>query len=76
MLDGCSDNPYRGHRFPREIISYAVWFYYRSVGFRDIEEAWRVGYLPRYGGNASLRGAGVAEVVVKPTGAQPKRLRY
>lgn len=35
-----SDNPYRGHRFPREIISYAVWFYYRfAVSFRDVEEA-------------------------------------
>jgi putative transposase len=35
-----SDNPYRGHRFPREIISYAVWFYYRfAVSFREVEEA-------------------------------------
>ena len=35
-----SDNRYRGHRFPREIISYAVWFYYRfAVSFRDTEEA-------------------------------------
>jgi putative transposase len=35
-----SDSLYRGHRFPREIISYAVWFYYRfTVSFRDVEEA-------------------------------------
>ena len=35
-----SGSPYRGHRFPREIISYAVWFYYRfAVSFRDTEEA-------------------------------------
>jgi putative transposase len=35
-----SDNPYRGHRFAREIISYAVGFYYRfAVSFRDVEEA-------------------------------------
>ena len=35
-----SGDPYRGHRFPREIISYAVWFYYRfAVSFRDTEEA-------------------------------------
>jgi putative transposase len=35
-----SGNPYRGHRFPRELISYAVWFYYRfPVSFRDTEEA-------------------------------------
>jgi putative transposase len=34
------DNLYRGQRFPREIISYAVWFYYRfAVSFRDVEEA-------------------------------------
>ena len=34
-----SDNAYRGHRFPKEIISYAVWFYYRfTVSFRDVEE--------------------------------------
>jgi putative transposase len=34
-----SDNPYRGHRFPKEIISYCVWFYFRfSVSFRDVEE--------------------------------------
>ena len=34
------DSRYRGHRFPREIISYAVWFYYRfAVSFRDVEEA-------------------------------------
>lgn len=35
-----SNDPYRGHRFPREIISYAVWFYYRfAVSFRETEEA-------------------------------------
>ena len=32
--------PYRGHRFPQEIISYCVWFYFRfAVSFRDVEEA-------------------------------------
>jgi putative transposase len=35
-----SEDLYGGHRFPREIISYAVWFYYRfAVSFRDAEEA-------------------------------------
>ena len=30
---------YRGYRFPPEIISYAVWLYYRfSLSFRDIED--------------------------------------
>ena len=34
-----SGNPYRGYRFPKEIISYCVWFYFRfGVGFRDVEE--------------------------------------
>ena len=32
-------NPYRGYRFPREIISHGVWLYHRfSLSFRDIEE--------------------------------------
>jgi transposase-like protein len=31
--------PYRGYRFPPEIISYCVWLYFRfSVSYRDIEE--------------------------------------
>ncbi len=30
---------YRGHRFPAEIISHAVWLYYRfSLSFQDIDE--------------------------------------
>src|SRR5262249_29067796 len=30
---------YRGHRFPPEIISYAVWIYHRfSMSFRDVED--------------------------------------
>ena len=34
-----SDNPYRGYRFPREIISHCVWLYFRfGVSFRDVEE--------------------------------------
>ena len=32
-------NSYRGHRFPREIISHGVWLYYRfSLSLRDVEE--------------------------------------
>ncbi len=31
--------PYKGHRFPQEIISHAVWLYYRfSLSYRDVEE--------------------------------------
>jgi putative transposase len=30
---------YRGYRYPAEIISYAVWLYYRfSLSLRDVEE--------------------------------------
>jgi transposase-like protein len=46
-----SGNLYRGHRFPKEIISYCVWFYFRfGVSFREVEEmmASRGVYLLRY----------------------------
>lgn len=34
-----ADNPYRGHRFPREIIAECVWHYFRfGVSFRNVEE--------------------------------------
>ncbi len=34
-----STNPYTGHRYPTEIISHAVWLYFRfTLSFRDIEE--------------------------------------
>jgi putative transposase len=34
-----SASPYKGHRFPAEIISHCVWLYFRfSVSFRDVEE--------------------------------------
>ncbi len=30
---------YKGYRFPSEIISHAVWLYYRfSLSFRDVED--------------------------------------
>ena len=30
---------YKGHRFPQEIISHAVWLYFRfSLSYRDVEE--------------------------------------
>jgi putative transposase len=33
------DPLYRGHRFPEEIISHAVWLYYRfALSHRDVEE--------------------------------------
>ncbi len=32
-------NPYKRHRFPSEIIQYAVWLYYRfNLSHRDIED--------------------------------------
>jgi putative transposase len=34
-----SNNMYAGHRFPKEIISYCVWFYFRfGVSLRHVEE--------------------------------------
>ncbi len=34
-----SDSPYHRHRFPAEIISHSVWWYFRFVlSFRDVEE--------------------------------------
>jgi putative transposase len=34
-----STNPYAGHRYPAEIISQAVWLYFRfALSFRDIED--------------------------------------
>ena len=30
---------YKGHRFPREIISYSVWLYHRfTLSYRDVED--------------------------------------
>jgi putative transposase len=32
-------DPYRGHRFPAEIIAHTVWLYLRfTLSFRDIDE--------------------------------------
>src|SRR3712207_4448702 len=32
-------SPYKGHRFPQELISHAVWLYFRfSLSYRDVEE--------------------------------------
>ena len=39
MLPAATPNPYKRHRFPSEIISHAVWLYYRfSLSHRDVEE--------------------------------------
>jgi putative transposase len=39
MLPAATPNPYKRHRFPGEIISHAVWLYYRfSLSHRDVEE--------------------------------------
>jgi putative transposase len=33
-----ADSPYKGHRFPQEIIAHAVWPYFRfSLSYRDVE---------------------------------------
>lgn len=34
-----ASSPYRRHRFPSEIISHAVWLYFRfALSYRDVEE--------------------------------------
>ncbi len=34
-----SSNPYKGHRYPKEIISYTVWLYHRfMLSLRDVSE--------------------------------------
>ena len=39
MTPPATSNPYKRHRFPGEIISHAVWLYYRfSLSHRDVEE--------------------------------------
>jgi putative transposase len=39
MTPAAMPNPYKRHRFPGEIISHAVWLYYRfSLSHRDVEE--------------------------------------
>ena len=36
---------YRGHRFPDEVISYAVWLYFRfPLSLRMVEEMNRAGF--------------------------------
>ncbi len=38
-MDSPSINPYKNHRFPAEIISHAVWLYFRfCLSYRDVEE--------------------------------------
>lgn len=39
MQTTTTSSPYPGFRFPQEIMSYAVWLYYRfSLRYRDVEE--------------------------------------
>jgi putative transposase len=39
MTPSASSNPYKHHRFPGEIISHAVWLYFRfPLSHRDVEE--------------------------------------
>ncbi len=34
-----ANNPYAGYRYPAEIISHAVWLYFRfTLSYRDVEE--------------------------------------
>ncbi len=39
MKDEVASPDYAGYRFPPEIISYAVWLYFRfALSYRDVEE--------------------------------------
>jgi hypothetical protein len=39
MNTPASDNRYKDHRFPAEIISHGVWLYFRfCLSYRDVEE--------------------------------------
>jgi len=39
MKDNLGMNTYKRHRFPSDIISYAVWLYYRfNLSHRDVED--------------------------------------
>jgi hypothetical protein len=39
MKTATAANPYKNHRFPAEIISHAVWLYFRfCLSYRDVEE--------------------------------------
>ena len=38
-MDTSAAPSYRGYRFPAEIISHCVWFYFRfCLSFRDVQE--------------------------------------
>ena len=35
----CVPSPYRGYRFPPEVIAHAVWLYFRfHLSFRDVQD--------------------------------------
>ena len=68
---------YRGYRYPAEIISHAVWLYFRfSLSLRDVEEllaergvtvshetirAWCSRFRPSYAAGLRRRRAGVSD---------------
>src|ERR1700693_2210171 len=64
-----SVSPYKGHRFPVEIISHCVWLYFRfSLSFRDIDEM-----MAKRG--VALTYETVREWCLKFGGAYAKRMR-
>lgn len=41
MVDLQSSFRLKGYRFPRSVIAYAVWSYYRfKLSLRDVEDCW------------------------------------
>ena len=59
-------NPYRGFRFPAEVIEHAVWLYqYFSLSLRDVETIFAArGIVVSY---ESIRGWGCASAGCSPT---------
>jgi hypothetical protein len=67
-----SQNPYRGFRFPPEVIEHAVWLYHCfSLSLRDVELMLAArGAVVSYESNFGRILANKAEVVPAPTGRQ------
>ncbi len=68
MTPSASTNPYKHHRFPGEIISHAVWLYFRfCLGHRDVEKLLFVrGVIVSY--EAMLNGVGSLTICMRIEG--------
>jgi putative transposase len=76
-------NTYKRHRFPPDIISYAVWLYFRfNLSHRDIEDLlavrrvivsreairlWCIKFGPKYARRLKRKHRGYGEAVLQAT---------